>query len=298
MIPKQYFRAITDRLSARRKDIYLNKVDKMKQLNFKDANLTVDWISFNIQGSVDPKAIAYGLTKYFTPHVLIDDVPSIGFHGFKKKYKVSIRQYTGSKGYWIGTRIIFSGKNAAYLYKLIKTQKFDWSILKFNQQPLSLGRIDLCFFRTNYSSETTKSFDEFLVDSRSKIQNHTNTRHIKLEDFPSGKLLKVNRRNNSLHYRVYQKDQGVRFELELKHRQTKLVQDYLFNNQLDIFEHQLVSQYFKYSERVLCLDYEYTDWIINFKRKCQRVNPRFFNNNVLIFWQNKDNSQLLNEAVK
>ena len=159
MIPKQYFRAITDRLSARRKDIYLNKVDKMKQLNFKDANLTVDWISFNIQGSVDPKAIAYGLTKYFTPHVLIDDVPSIGFHGFKKKYKVSIRQYTRSKGYWIGTRIIFSGKNAAYLYKLIKTQKFDWSILKFNQQPLSLGRIDLCFFRTNYSSETTKSFE-------------------------------------------------------------------------------------------------------------------------------------------
>ena len=67
----------------------------------------------------------------------------------------------------------------------------------------------------------------------------------------------------------------MRFELELKHRQTKLVQDYLFNNQLDIFEHQLVSQYFKYSERVLCLDYEYTDWIINFKRKCQRVNPTY-----------------------
>ena len=250
----------------------------MPTLSFKNQGLKVDWIGFNIQGSVDTKAIAYGLTKYFTPHVLIDDVLSIGFHGFKKKYKVSIRQYTGSKGYWIGTRIIFSGKNAAYLYKLIKTQKFDWSILKFNQQPLSLGRIDLCFFRTNYSSETTKSFDEFLVDSRSKIQNHTNTRHIKLEDFPEGKLLKVNRRNNSLHYRVYQKDQGVRFELELKHRQTKLVQDYLFNNQLDIFEHQLVSQYFKYSERVLCLDYEYTDWIdwiINFKRKYQRVNSTY-----------------------
>ena len=45
-------------------------------------------------------------------------------------------------------------------------------------------------------------------------------------------MLKVNPTNNSSHYRVYQKDETVRFELELKHRQTKLVQDYLFQNQV------------------------------------------------------------------
>lgn len=77
-------------------------------------------------------------------------------------------------------------------------------------------------------------------------------------------MLKVNRRNNSRHYRVYQKVQTVRFELELKHWQTKLVQDYLFNNQLDDFEYELVLQYFKYSERVLSSDYSYTDWILDF----------------------------------
>ena len=108
------------------------------------------------------------------------------------------------------------------------------------------------------------------MDSRTQIQTHTTTRHIKLEDFPDGKMLKVNRRNNSVHYRVYRKDQSVRFELELKHRQTKLVQDYLFNNQLDIFEQQLVLQYFKYSGRVLCLDYVYSDWIVDFQRRQQR----------------------------
>ena len=59
---------------------------------------------------MDPKIIARRLSKHFTPHILMDDVPSIGFHGFKKKYKVFIRQYTASKGYWIGTKIIFSGK--------------------------------------------------------------------------------------------------------------------------------------------------------------------------------------------
>ena len=38
---------------------------------------------------------------------------------------------------------------------------------------------------------------------------------MKLHDFPDEKMLKVNRRNNSLHYQVYQKNKNVRFELEL-----------------------------------------------------------------------------------
>ena len=77
----------------------------------------------------------------------------------------------------------------------------------------------------------------------------------------------MNRRNNSVHYRVYQKDQGVRFEIELKHRKTKLIQDYLFSNQFDTFEHQLVIQYFKYSAQILCLNSPYTDWIVDFQRR-------------------------------
>jgi len=241
----------------------------MNVISLNSENLVVDWISFNLEGLMDPRTIADRLSKHFTPHVRIDDVPMIGFHGLKKKYKVSVRQYTGSKGYWVGSQIIFSGKNAAYFYKLLKTEKFDWSLLKFDQQTLSLGRIDLCFSRPNDLNHTSKLFDGFLVDSRSQIQNHTNTRHIKLQDFPDGKVLKVNRRNNSVHYRVYQKDQRVSFEMELKHRQTKLVKDYLFHNQLDIFEEQLVIQYFKYSGRVLHLDYVYADWIVDFQRRYQ-----------------------------
>jgi hypothetical protein len=225
----------------------------MKLLNFESQNLVVDWISFNIQGLPDPGTIASSFSKHFTSHVLIDGEPNMSYHGLTKKYKVSIRQYTGSKGYWVGTQIIFSAKDAAHCYNLIKTQKFDWETLKMDQNALSLGRIDLYFSRTNGPNDTIKSFDAFLVDSRTQIQDHTTTRHIRLQDFPDGKVLKVNRRNNSLHYRVYQKDQGVRFELEFKHRQTKLVQNYLFNNQLDVFEYKLVLQYFKYSEQASCI---------------------------------------------
>lgn len=244
----------------------------MKLLNFQSQNVIVDWISFNIDGLPNVRVIAEGLSTYFNPHVAIDGKPDTGFHNFKNPYKVSIRQHTGSKSYWIGTQIIFSGKNAAYCYNLIQTQKFDWKILIVDQCKLSLGRIDLYFSRTNNFSDTVKSFDSFLVDSRTKIQNYTTTRHIKLQDFPDGKVLKVNRRNNSLHYRVYQKHLSVRFELEFKHRQTKLVQNYLFTNQLEIFEHKLVLQYFKYSGQVLDLDYPYTDWVTDFQRRYRLIN--------------------------
>lgn len=92
---------------------------------------------------------------------------------------------------------------------------------------------------------------------------------MKLHDFSDGKMLKVNRRNNSLYYRVYQKNEKVRFELELKHSQTKLVQDYLFQNQFAIFGDHLVKQYFEYSGIVIHLNYVYIDWIVDFPRRFQ-----------------------------
>lgn len=118
-------------------------------------------------------------------------------------------------------------------------------------------------------SDTSKLFDPFLVDSRSQIQDHTTTNYMKLHAFSDGKILKVNRRNNSLYYKVYQKNEKVRFELELKHSQTKLVQDYLFQNQFAIFGDDLVKQYFEYSGIVIHLDYVYIDWIVDFQRRFQ-----------------------------
>ena len=117
----------------------------MVKFSLDSENLLVDWVSFNLKGLVDSRIIAGRLSKHFIPHVLINGVPEIAFHGLRKRYKVFIHQSTGSNGYWIGTKIIFSGESASYFYKLLKTGKFDWSLLKFEGHILSLGRIDLCF---------------------------------------------------------------------------------------------------------------------------------------------------------
>jgi hypothetical protein len=237
------------------------------KLSFRWETLEVDWLTLNIPGLTDPLRIANGLCNYFQPNVIIDEKEKISFHGVLHKYKVSVLQST--KGYWVGTQIIFSGKNAAYFYKLIQRDNFDWGILNLGGYTLNLGRIDLCFCRTNKSNYSLESLDAFLVGSRHHVDKQKKSRYFKIEDFPGGKMLKVNRRNNSIHYRVYLKDESVRFELELKHRETKLIQDHLFNNEFEVFEDKLVMQYFKSFQRILSFDYIYTDWIIDFQRRFQ-----------------------------
>ena len=104
----------------------------MTLFDFESQNLVVDWISINIQDLTDPKLVASGLSNYFNPHVLINGKPELSYHDSKKKYKVFIHHYTEFKSYWVGTQVIFSGKNANYFYSLVKTQKFNWSTLRMN----------------------------------------------------------------------------------------------------------------------------------------------------------------------
>ena len=57
----------------------------MNVINLNSENLIVDWFSFNLEGLMNPIIMANRLSKYFTPHVLIDNVPTIEFHDLKKK---------------------------------------------------------------------------------------------------------------------------------------------------------------------------------------------------------------------
>lgn len=59
----------------------------MNAFNLNSENLIVDWLSFNLEGLVDPILIADCLAKYFTPHVLIDNVPAIEWDVLKKNIK-------------------------------------------------------------------------------------------------------------------------------------------------------------------------------------------------------------------
>ena len=59
----------------------------MNVTNLNSENLVVDWLSFNLEGLMDLLIITNRLAKHFISHVLIDNVPMIGFHGLKKNIK-------------------------------------------------------------------------------------------------------------------------------------------------------------------------------------------------------------------
>jgi len=53
----------------------------------------------------------------------------------KNEFQVSFRQYDYNpelKSYWVGTKIDFSGNNAAHFYSSIKMRQLNWDI--FNLQ--------------------------------------------------------------------------------------------------------------------------------------------------------------------
>lgn len=151
----------------------------MKLLNLQSENLVVDWICFNIQGLADLRRIADGLFKYFTPHALIDNVARIGYYGLNKKYKISIREYTGFKGYWVGTLINFSGENAAYLYSFIKEHQFDWNLLEL--QTISLGRLDLHYFRQFKPTDSNQQVKDFMQASCDSVRAKSKRRQVQFD---------------------------------------------------------------------------------------------------------------------
>ena len=113
-------------------------------LSFESENLVVDYISFNIAGFMDPASI-YKIASYFYEFFEFNSTFEKGnvdkakeeiiFYDSINSYKVCFQQLGYNphlKSFWEGTKINFSGKNAAYCYHLIKTQRFDWSIFESN----------------------------------------------------------------------------------------------------------------------------------------------------------------------
>ena len=197
-------------------------------MNFYSEGLAVDYISLsleNISQTNEILKIAFHFSRAlkFNFYFKYNQKIKSQHFDFKQEYNFLIEKYD-SKFNWSGILIKFSGNNAKQFYKLLKRNKVNWNI--FKNYSVSLNRFDLCYFRRNQFSQT--SFDEFLLEARKQIQTSTNTRHISLKDSPDGKILKVNRRSNALHYRVYQKNDGVQFELEIKKRKTKSVHSFLF----------------------------------------------------------------------
>jgi hypothetical protein len=96
-------------------------------MTFQTESLTVDWLSLNIRNSQDHEPISlflfnslnfnvYKKTNYTGP---LEEV----FWNDKNEYKcvfIEIKNF-----YWSGLQLVFSGKNAAHFYEVLKRKRFD-----------------------------------------------------------------------------------------------------------------------------------------------------------------------------
>jgi hypothetical protein len=247
----------------------------MKILNFKSENLVVDWISFNVKGFIDSKLIARYFFQRFNFNSTIstnqDRKKNYLFYDKKNQYQVSFIQHQynpESKNFWIGTQIYFSGKNATYFYSFIQKHQFDWNV--FDKQKISLGRFDLCYFREIKINDQTEQLEIFLSNCMSKLVKKSKKNNINYDRGTKGYILRIGNRKSSNFYRIYQTENGLRFELEIKKKQIQQFSELLLVNRIEEFEEKLIKHFYMYSKKVLTLNDYYTDWLINYFRKTDK----------------------------
>ena len=82
-----------------------------------------------------------------------------------------------------------------------------------------------------------------------------------------GYLLRIGSRQSSKHLRIYQKRNGLEFELEIKKQETKKLQSFLFSNQLETFEDSSIRCYYEYLWNYLVFENPFTEWLVVGGRK-------------------------------
>ena len=249
----------------------------MKQHNFKDENLHVDWIGLNCKElkPSEQNRIAEFLSKYkFNSTIVrrVNDNWETEKLVFSKnnKYNVEFRQYDCKpeiKSYWIGTKINFTGKNAERFYNSTRTESEFFSTL--NLEKATLARLDICLNRPNKENENNQMFQEFLQACQSDLLNKYKKNLVKLDRNKQGFILTIGSRQSTKFLRVYQKETEIRFELEIKNKDQylKSIQSLWFQNSILDFESHLTNYFYLHLKKVLNLKFFYTDWLVRFFQK-------------------------------
>jgi hypothetical protein len=227
--------------------------------DFQSQKLIVDYISFKFRSFDDNQErkiwsclFELGFNSYQTSAKLSKPIKIDLLVTRTNQYEVVIVQ---DHQYWDGTLVQFSGLNASRFYSLAKEKRIDWTIFS----SAILSRFDIYYSRENNPQDKISS-SEFLQNSYAKLKQTIKTIH--LEKNPKGMILKIGNRRSNNYSRIYQKQDSLRFELEMK---GKILQNYyllLVQNSFEEFEEKMYSHFILYFGKLLPLQYSHTDWLV------------------------------------
>jgi len=241
------------------------------KLTFKDENLTVDWIGFNIQGLLNKKQVEI-IANYLSQNFGFNSTFALGpdgkqetlFWNSKNKYQVYFRAYKYSDIYWDGIKIDFPGQSGRQFYNLIAANRVNWEIFN-HEKSLRLARLDLCY--TCKKIDNNLNIESFFKQCHQKVVENKAIKNVSLQNNHIGWILKIGKRGSPNYYRVYEKNTQIRFELEQRGSKIKLAQKLIIEQQIQNFEQIMTETFLKYSKKVLAIDENYTDWLIDYFRR-------------------------------
>jgi hypothetical protein len=181
--------------------------------------------------------------------------------------------------YQRGTHLEFSGLHATKLYGLIKQKHIKWkNLTEFN--PI-LCRFDICYDRLNQLTDKIDS-SEFINVCFQQFQISHPHKNLMIEKNQQGLLFKIGNRRSARHYRLYTKDNFLRFEFEIKYK-TNDFYHLLLECFFKEFEKTLSYQFFKYSFEIFsCSRHpDHIDWLINRIRPYQHKNKLYSDKSII-----------------
>ena len=273
---------------------------------FQTECLSVDFITFNLKKLSDSQIDQ--LAVYFQ---------SLGFNCYKKDseksksrqefYNNNHSQNQFELDFILNVpyqkeimQIQFPGLSANQFYQFIKRKSIQWeNLTKFG---IILSRFDLVYERTNKSTDKIDP-KEFLNSSYIQFQESHPNRKLVSERNRKGLIFKIGNRKGLRHYRIYTRNNSLRFEAEMKGHLIKDFHDLLITSNFEEqdFETRLSYEYFKYSFELLSPSNQpsHLDWLINRIRPFQSNNRfddsmiHFHYLNQLAFNQLKEKQHLI-----
>ena len=197
----------------------MNKITPEDFGLFQSEALNVDFIGFNLT-NLDSNQILK-LASYFQ---------TLGFNSYQKnreenKYREELN--IDLKNKFELTFILnvpyqkemiqlqFSGVSGKQFYQLIKQKSIQWE--KLTKFDLILSRFDLVYQRINKSNDKINS-KKFINSCFEQFLDCHPQKNLVIEKNKKGLIFKIGNRPSSKYYRLYTKDNGLRFEFEIKYK--------------------------------------------------------------------------------
>ena len=228
-----------------------------KTLNFQSQNLVVDYLTFKFQElHCDQNKIAnylldLGFNSYKQSGKLVKPIKENIFVNDNNKFAVL---FVNDNSYWKGTSLHFTGKNSAYFYSLAKQNIIDWQIF----EKAKLGRFDLNYSRKNKGDKISST--DFMERCHKAVQK--TERNVTLQKNSKGSILKIGNRASNHYFRIYENNDFLKFEYEMKGKFLLNIHELLFSNNFEEIEFYLTKEFLNKFGKLLPLQYSYLDWLI------------------------------------